>query len=702
MALNSILSYNNKIKEIEENEPNSPPSISTLERKKTIPDLYSSHFQKNIIPISKRKSKSYSYLLNSQNLQILFFSENTLKNNLNNKKKSINNDIEFTNINIDRERNLDNNTFYENSNTNNINMNKSNNINDDKNENYFKTFKKYIPESARVGNNNIIKNINKNAKNSVYINSSNSEESEDKKNINVNRRFKNKRIFKKKLNKSNSTFNSNILNNGKKALINKIDLYKQNINIYDNNNNTKIIKENESHRVIKPKKNENLLTNTNSFFYKKNTYNNINKPYVKKKIECSRNFESISKKESITSSLNNSLKRYSLQSNTLQKNKKRPLILNVNLQKKKLPPSLKISQFQRILKSNRILNILRFFDYYDIINIFKTKNKKMIILINTALAYAYYPNIRNYLLKYNDILELLKCTIVKTQIKDSLKIDLVINIRFLNSKYHNILSKYKKENISFIEPLYFQFTYLYNYFPKIKPKKELITKEEYENQNKSKKLKMYDNYTFDLYPGDYLINNYINNFHIFISKELPIKERDNNNLGYVQPILPFLENDKAIINLELYSTDNGFIDPKSIKIVIKSYNLKNYINKLNDKEISNMRISEYEELCVHWKNINLYEMNIKIIDDVQMLFSPFFQINNICFENIGVYIFKVSLTAVKSGEINEKKKIGIKIKIKEKNEYIENEIRKNNLIFERRDIFELRVGDELLYYFCSK
>ena len=263
MALNSIiLSYNNKIKEIEENEPISPPSISTLERKRTIPDLYSSHFQKNIIPISKRKSKSYSYLLNSQNLQILFFSENTLKNNLNNKKKSINNDIEFTNINIDRERNLDNNTFYENSNTSNINMNKSNNINDDKNENYFKTFKKYIPESARVGNNNIIKNINKNAKNSVYINSSNSEESEDKKNINANRRFKNKRIFKKKLNKSNSTFSSNILNNGKKVLINKIDLYKQNINIYDNNN-TKINKENESHGVIKPKINENLLTNTN-------------------------------------------------------------------------------------------------------------------------------------------------------------------------------------------------------------------------------------------------------------------------------------------------------------------------------------------------------------------------------------------------------------------------------------------------------
>ena len=72
------------------------------------------------------------------------------------------------------------------------------------------------------------------------------------------------------------------------------------------------------------------------------------------------------------------------------------------------------------------------------------------------------------------------------------------------------------------------------------------------------------------------------------------------------------------------------------------------------------------------------------------------------FENIGVFIFKTCLKAIKSGEINDKRKIGVKIKIKEKNEYIENEIRKNNLLFERRDIFEIRVGDELTYYFCMK
>ena len=104
-------------------------------------------------------------------------------------------------------------------------------------------------------------------------------------------------------------------------------------------------------------------------------------------------------------------------------------------------PSLKIHQFQKIINSDGILHILRFLDYYDIINLFKTKNKKMLILMNKALAHAYYIRIKNILLNYNDSIELLKATIVRHQIKDTLNINLVLNIRFLNS----ILSKANKK-----------------------------------------------------------------------------------------------------------------------------------------------------------------------------------------------------------------------------------------------------------------
>ena len=41
-------------------------------------------------------------------------------------------------------------------------------------------------------------------------------------------------------------------------------------------------------------------------------------------------------------------------------------------------------------------------------------------------------------------------------------------------------------------------------------------------------------------------------------------------------------------------------------------------------------------------------------------------LTQIYFGNIGVFIFKVFLTAVKSGEIDDKKKLEIKVKIKEK------------------------------------
>ena len=140
----------------------------------------------------------------------------------------------------------------------------------------------------------------------------------------------------------------------------------------------------------------------------------------------------------------------------------------------------------------------------------------------------------------------------------------------------------------------------------------------------------------------------------------------------------------------------------SIKIIAKVFNLKNYLKALEDKKISNPRISECEEICAHWKNINLYQLHKQINSRIKKLFEPYFEIKKIYFGNIGVTIFRVELLAIKSGEINNKNRIEIKIRIKEKDDYIENEIRKNNLLFERRDIFEIRVGDCLLYYFSLK
>ena len=132
------------------------------------------------------------------------------------------------------------------------------------------------------------------------------------------------------------------------------------------------------------------------------------------------------------------------------------------------------------------------------------------------------------------------------------------------------------------------------------------------------------------------------------------------------------------------------------------YNLKNYLKQLTKRGINNIRISDYEELCTYWKNIDIYEYKDLILKMMKNYFGNFFIIQTIFYDNIGIFIFKVHLKAIKSGLIQNKKSIGINIKIVGENENIKNEIRKNNLLFEKRDVVEIRVGDEIIYYFCLK
>ena len=208
MSFNSIVFTTNRIKEIEQNEPNSPPSITSLEQRKTIPDLsFSINSKIHIPPIQliKRKSKSLSSSFNTKNLNDIFFSENSFKNSNSfiNKK----NNIDIPRLNLDETKvNKDNNTkrkenyviLDESKNNcksnNNISYSNSNNKTKEiktVNSNYFSAFKIYKPDSARV-NSSYLKNITANSeKNLKHI------EEKKEKNINtVYTRYKNKRITK--------------------------------------------------------------------------------------------------------------------------------------------------------------------------------------------------------------------------------------------------------------------------------------------------------------------------------------------------------------------------------------------------------------------------------------------------------------------------------------------------------------------------
>ena len=370
------------------------------------------------------------------------------------------------------------------------------------------------------------------------------------------------------------------------------------------------------------------------------------------------------------------------------------------------PIIIKFKNLKKILKKDGLFNILTFLDCYDLMNILQT-NKSFIFLLNKSISNAYYYKIKKNLDKIKSDWELIKCSLVYSKVKEALKIDFVINIRFINNIFNKNITNINKneffnmDNEKKMEPKCFQIIYFYNYFKSINPQKKLKTKEN------TKTINMYDYYTYDLYPENDKIPN------VYINKEQSLFNNSNNinntdKLVFIQPILPFKINDKGIINLEIYSSNNNFINPCSIKIISKCFDLKKYINDLELKGYNNLRICEYENICFHWKYINNDRSINKFIDIINKMknkFEPFFQIINISYESIGFFIFKINLVAIKPGKIGNNiidDDFGINIIIRKKNEIVENEIKKNNLLLERREIYELRVGDTVTLYFTTK
>ena len=347
---------------------------------------------------------------------------------------------------------------------------------------------------------------------------------------------------------------------------------------------------------------------------------------------------------------------------------------------------------KKIIKNDEFFNILTFLDDTDLISLLKT-NKSLIALINKSIANAYFFQIKQKLKKFRTVFELLKCSLIYTELKNSFKIDFVINIRLINqNKIKN------NNNTGEISPKCYQLLFFYQCFKPTEPNAKLKTKET------TKRIKMYDYYTFDLYPDGYKFPN------IYITKESQQLQEKNldEKLVYIQPILPFKFNDKGIINFEIYSSKNYFINPSSIKVIMKRFDLKNYINELNINNYNNLRVCEYEDISSHWKlidnekNQNLF-INLK--RNIKATFEHNFFIESISFINIGFFLFKIILEAKKPGVIDRVKfgnDIGITLNIKRKYENVENEIKKNNLIIERRQIFELRVGDKIVIYMSAK
>ena len=72
--------------------------------------------------------------------------------------------------------------------------------------------------------------------------------------------------------------------------------------------------------------------------------------------------------------------------------------------------------------------------------------------------------------------------------------------------------------------------------------------------------------------------------------------------------------------------------------------------------------------------------------------------NLIQFDNIDFYIFIINVTAILKGFIKEKD-IGINILVKNKEESSSNEVRKNGFICELGKDLQIKIDDQIFFYF---
>jgi hypothetical protein len=126
-------------------------------------------------------------------------------------------------------------------------------------------------------------------------------------------------------------------------------------------------------------------------------------------------------------------------------------------------------------------------------------------------------------------------------------------------------------------------------------------------------------------------------------------------------------------------------------------NLSIPTNKLEMDDID-PRICEMEILKNRWRDIQYFPNNDLIIEKISKIFDGCFKIEKIIYDDVGYIIFKVYLKAVTKGVINKSEELGITIKVKNSNEIIKNEVKKNNLVFEKRNVLEIRKNEILVFY----
>lgn len=246
----------------------------------------------------------------------------------------------------------------------------------------------------------------------------------------------------------------------------------------------------------------------------------------------------------------------------------------------------------------------------------------------------------------------------------------------------------------------------------------------------------------------------------WILKEYTHFHSDKSNKAYFQHIMQFFVNDNIELNVPVF-TEKGVLELTKIKqtylevnevtiptftwkrLIIEDcpdYNLLELSNSSNNnrskgKEVLDFDLSRYCELELIrnvWVNLSTRDPLNKTLKAIERVFDSNFILKDVFCDDVGYIIYKVVLIAAKEGKLNfnsnksglvydsntnyyvnevsESKQslgasvldnIGITIKIAASSASITNEVKKNCLIYDRKNCVECRVGDIVIFYFTK-
>ena len=564
----------------------------------------------------------------------------------------------------------------------------SNNISFNENNNTFKQKSFYIDNNFKIDNNLLknnysysfinSRNLNNLKKNYSFDileinNKSDDEITINENNFDLNNQIKNNADI---LDNNKNTIKNNLLinnNNDNNIIINnfldynnikKFELANSQTTIKENNienpyinsrNKESIIKDLNLNKKFSFNQNDNINFDRNLNFIKSNdsleAFSNMRYDDNDFNEEPTVKNPTIRTYHNLKSHHNNNLNQIEISMEMIEQNKKNK---NVNLNYKK---------FINLFNKNLLFHVFKFLDNNDIQEFLKL-NKYMRLLFNTILRNVYFNKIIPKLRQFKKNFQILKSKIHYSKIKNKLKIDLITNIRFISNNNNE-----DEEDDNF-EPINISILYAYNYF-----NIENNNNNDKIKQNKKIKSKIYDFYSFDIFSDKN------NDFpSIYMTREFTSFNLDMLQKTYIQPILPFKLNDIGEFVFNIFSPEKNFINPAEINIKIKKNVLNYKILKEKSSEL-NPRICEYEDICLHWKNLDNFKDKDIIKETLEKIFKPNFKIIKVLYDDIGYLIFKIFLKAEILGHIKNKLELGIEFLIKESNEIINNEIKKNDLLF---------------------